>query len=434
MEIKKEVKMDIKQLLDNVKQIHRINFQDIITIDGYDENFTFNDKYYDIENQRFRNQVISCCHRCETNNCNTVIEKEKDKYQSYKLENVSHGSHTVDFLNASGLTENDIIQKFKTGWIDTPVLFLMENPSVNYHNMYHFCNDKYPTNAWYWIHGKKELLDSNDIDNYLKQGLYGDMVYALLNYYKLSNAYLTNIIKCGMNNKSSFEDEEEAYKNEKYLGTELYKEQCKKICVTNILANEIKCLTNNSNKLKVIAFGGNSYSIAKEFFQYSDDETISELNIQLVQLPHPSSILSNNYRKYIVKGIMVDLLSDDKKFLIKRPKENVRCIIKDIIDEYKSSGIKVESLSALKRTQKNLVLRYKEKTSIFNDRKYITEVFIMANPNNEYICNPVKIGYGYNFIDKTYWGYDYSNKVFIPVESIKTFDIFKKVIEKIADE
>ena len=26
------------------------------------------------------------------------------------------------------------------------------------------------------------------------------------------------------------------------------------------------------------------------------------------------------------------------------------------------------------------------------------------------------------------------NKVFIPVESIKTFDIFKKVIEKIADE
>ena len=55
--------MDVKQLLDNVKQIHRINFQDIITIDGYDENFAFNDKYYDIENQRFRNQVISCCHR-----------------------------------------------------------------------------------------------------------------------------------------------------------------------------------------------------------------------------------------------------------------------------------------------------------------------------------------------------------------------------------
>ena len=152
--------MDVKQLLDNVKQIHRINFQDIITIDGYDENFAFNDKYYDIENQRFRNQVISCCHRCEEKNCNTVIvdgnsNSKEYKYQSYKLENVSHGSHTIDFLNASGLTENDIIQKFKTGWDDTPVLFLMENPSVNYHNMYHICNDKYPTNAWYWIYGKK---------------------------------------------------------------------------------------------------------------------------------------------------------------------------------------------------------------------------------------------------------------------------------------
>lgn len=317
--------MDVKQLLDNVKQIHRINFQDIITIDGYDENFAFNDKYYDIENQRFRNQVISCCHRCEEKNCNTVIvdgnsNSKEYKYQSYKLENVSHGSHTIDFLNASGLTENDIIQKFKTGWDDTPVLFLMENPSVNYHNMYHICNDKYPTNAWYWIYGKKELLDNNDLDDYLKQGWYGDMVYALLNYYKLSNAYLTNIIKCGMNNKGSFENEEEAYKNEKYLGTKLYKEQCKKTCMTNILANEIKCLTNNSNKLKVIAFGKNSYSLAKEFFQYNDDETVSKLNIQLVQLPHPSSRLSNIYRKYIVKGIMKDLLSDDKKFLIKKPK------------------------------------------------------------------------------------------------------------------
>lgn len=59
---------------------------------------------------------------------------------------------------------------------------------------------------------KKELLDNNDLDDYLKQGWYGDMVYALLNYYKLSNAYLTNIIKCGMNNKGSFENEEEAYK------------------------------------------------------------------------------------------------------------------------------------------------------------------------------------------------------------------------------
>lgn len=430
--------MDFKQLLDNVKQIHRINFQDIITIDGYDENFAFNDKYYDIENQRFRNQVISCCHRCETNNCNTVIEdgnsnSKEYKYQSYKLENVSHGSHTIDFLNASGLIENDIIQEFKTGWNDTPVLFLMENPSVNYHDMYHFCNDKYPTNAWYWIYGKKELLDNNYLDDYLKQGWYGDMVYALLKHYRLSNAYLTNIIKCGMNNKSSFENEEEAYKNEKYLGTEFYNDQCKKICITNILANEIKCLTNNSNKLKVIAFGKNSYSLAKEFFQYGGDKTISKLNIQLVQLPHPSSRLSNNYRKYIVKGFMEDLLSDDKNFLIKRPKENARCI-KDIIDKFKSSGIEVSSSTALRKTQKNLVLSYKEKTSIFSDRKYITEVFIRANPDNEYICNPVKIGYGYNFIDETYWGYDYNNKEFIPVESIKTFDIFKNIIEKMVNE
>ena len=61
-------------------------------------------------------------------------------------------------------------------------------------------------------------------------------------------------------------------------------------------------------------------------------------------------------------------------------------------------------------------------------------MFIRANPDNEYICNPLQIGYGYNFIDETYWGYDYNNKEFIPVESIKTFDIFKNIIEKMVNE
>ena len=32
------------------------------------------------------------------------------------------------------------------------------------------------------------------------------------------------------------------------------------------------------------------------------------------------NLYDNIYRKYIVNGIMKDLLSDDKKFLIKKPK------------------------------------------------------------------------------------------------------------------
>ena len=152
-----------------------------------------------------------------------------------------------------------------------------------------------------------------NIDDYLVQGIYGQMVYALICEYRLSNAYMTNAIKCGLNGE---------YKNgnEGYLGTSWYDRQCISNCVENILAKEIESLTNGYETLKIFAFGSNAYRIVERYLRdtlNNDNSRLSNLRIQLVQLPHPSSRIKNLYRRYAVKGIMNDVLYNDSTFIVK---------------------------------------------------------------------------------------------------------------------
>ena len=433
--------MSYEQIFENVKELHRINFQEVIKLDNYDENVALNDKYYDFTNCRFNDnhKVIGCCKRCEDKECNTITdvsvsEKDRKKYEKFMLENVSHGSHTIDFLNASGLTEDAILKDFQKGWKETPVLFLMENPSIDYHHMYRYCDNKYPTNAWYWIHDKKELQNYKNVDSFLKQGYYGDMVFALIKHYKLANAYLTNIIKCGMNNKNSYSNKEEAYKNESYLGTWWYKDDCKKTCITEILAKEVENLTKEYENLKVVAFGSNAYWLAKEYFQQGENKALSKKNVQLVQLPHPSSRISNNYRKYVVKGILDDLFDNENNFKVKNSNIFDGKTVNRIVEKFKEKGIDVVKMQTLQKKQKKIVIKYKTTSSIFNNKEHLKEVWLMANSGNEFMNNPVKTGYGYNFIDETFWGWNYDNDEYIPIETIKTSEIFKDIIKELLND
>ena len=58
----------------------------------------------------------------------------------------------------------------------------------------------------------------------------------------------------------------------------------------------------------------------------------------------------------------------------------------------------------------------------------------MANSGNEFMNNPVKTGYGYNFIDETFWGWNYDNDEYIPIETIKTSEIFKDIIKELLND
>ena len=427
--------MEYNKIYGNVKELHKINFTEILSINNYDDDFSLTEKYYDFSengkynNGHFKGKIENCCHKCDgfdsIRDDDDVTKEEYEKYKNYRLENVSHGSHTIDYLNAAGFNKFDIDELFNNGsWDDTPVLFLMENPSVDY-EIYHKVGNKYPTRTWYWIHRK--LIKPDDmiqkVDDYLVQGEYGQMVYALICKYKLANAYLTNVIKCGMNNKSDFDFEKEGY-----LGTWWYRDDCKSTCIKEILSKEIHTLRNGYNKIKVFAFGSNAYWLAKDYFQNSSSYALENLEIQLVQLPHPSSRISNNYRKYVVKGILNDVLNSKKFSLSKKELPTKERVKKRLEKEFKEINIKLtESWGTDK-----LTVKYSLENSLFNEEqnenRIVKEIILKGRKNNNILGN---IEMGYNFVDEVYWGWDINKKDYISIDKIKYFETFKKVIESI---
>lgn len=430
--------MSYEQIFENVKELHKINFNEIISVKNYSDSFSpVNTGYHD-----YKFELLGCCHKCEEATCNGVSSDSKERENGYKLQNVSHGSHTIDFLKASGMDDNRIDDLFKNNssnkeeWDDTPVLFLMENPSIDYDNMYVPCNcdnfEKRPTNTWYWIHNKKNPPKDIVLDDYLRQGQYGDMVYALICHYHLANAYLTNVIKCGMN-KTEIKNGKSI---EKYLGTNEYDDDCKRKCMTQILLNEIATLTNGYYKLKIFAFGGNAYWLSKELFQNInsldniniDVERLKKLKIQIVQLPHPSSRLSNSYRKYIVKGIMNDMLRSSDEFALSSLLKDGDKIDDNLLEFLKESCQQEVKLGTNFSKDKYIVCK-KTMTSLLEDCELIKE-FIVKMPTN----NSTKIGFGYNFVESEFWAWDYTKSEYISTEMIELFDVFKNYIEKLISQ
>lgn len=267
--------MNYNLILKNSKELHEINFNQIIKVNNYNDDFSLTEDYYNFnkyvgngeyKNGSFKYEITGCCTKCDPNAILDKNEKwnKKDKteydnyYKDYRLKYVSHGSHTLDFLNAANLNKKEIKHLFENKcWIDTPVLFLMENPSINYEIYEECANGKFPTKTWYWIHRKMQKPSDINTDEYLKQGKYGEMVYSLICKYKLANAYLTNVIKCGLNGHKNGKDD--------YLGTVWYKDECKNKCLNEIFSKEIETLIEGYDQLKIFAFGSNAYWLAKIF-------------------------------------------------------------------------------------------------------------------------------------------------------------------------
>lgn len=422
--------MNFDKVYENVRNLHKINFTEILSISDYDDDFSLSDKYYDFtedgnkyKNGRFKSEIKSCCHKCDS--CNSIRDDvsklDFEKYKNFRLENVSHGSHTIDYLHAAGFDETHIISMFREDdWIDTPVLFLMENPSIDY-EIYEKVEGKYPAKTWYWIHRKLNKPDYmiHNLDNYLVQGKYGEMVYALICKYKLANAYLTNVIKCGMNNKN-----DPNFKNEGYLSTWWYKDECKRTCINEILSKEIKMLRDGYSQMKVFAFGSNAYWLAKDYFQNSSSKTLENLDIQLVQLPHPSSRLSNNYRKYVVDGILKDVIYNHKFPLTKNTLPTKEKIHESLVKAFEKKHIEIRTSSG----KSFLTEKYVLTNSLFSESQIVTGVTLKGSKDNKILG---KIGFGYNFLDEVYWGWDYDKKDYISTREIKYFEEFKSVIDNL---
>lgn len=280
----------VLNVIDIKKQLDLINFNKVLLEDSaglnhlYDPNSQNNQHKY----TQGGHTTFSCT-ICD--NQGWHLPNDPTKRGTHSLKNVSHGTHTFDYLQACG---KDLNTFDFSAWSDIPVLFLFENPS-NDKGIYIPTYNKRPAKRWYWVSddchkinfaGKNKHIDS------FSSKYYNGMVYSLIDLFKLGNAYVTNVVKCGMNNNNG----------DGYLDTSQYNPECIKSCLEKILKEEIKALTNQGQKpLIIFAFGTRTYKLINEAMDLPSFSSIKP-NTTLIEMPHPACFLNNDFRPHIIFG------------------------------------------------------------------------------------------------------------------------------------
>lgn len=236
--------------------LRELNFRDLIKLDVDDVN-QYEYKDYAANNNHHK-PIIGYCTKCEEMGISTCNDEE----EGYCLRNISHGAHARDFLDS-------FTDKYDTAdWNQGGVMFIMENPSKDY-GIYEDTTiiksgvtyTKRPSKDWYWIHTSK---DAKGYPQNFKGGSYGEFVASAIVTFHLANAYMTNLIKCGMNGPA-----------DSFKGIDSYKSECIDKCCKEYLDKEIEII-----KPKVIfTFGTKVYDYVSEHV----GETI-----KVVGLPHPA--------------------------------------------------------------------------------------------------------------------------------------------------
>ena len=264
----------------NLKELRRLNFKELIEYDVDDlERYCFRRCLEDADKgceYPDHPRVVSYCTLCEEAAAEESWEVCEE--ESLRLCYISHGSTTDDFMASS---EKPIIMD---GWHDAPVMFVMENPSkCRYegcgidgknasYNIYEKCRivkddgceyEKWPAKKWYWIHRKQTI---GGYPEEYTGGKYGGFVASVIKEFELSNAYMTNLVKCGLN-----DPDKDAFRN-----TGSYNKNCVELCYAAFLSKEIAAV-----KPKVIfAFGAN----VRWWL-----EKLGDLGrYRVVELPHPA--------------------------------------------------------------------------------------------------------------------------------------------------
>lgn len=200
--------------------LKRINFSDLIQLDHKDP------ANYSIAEYRrsgsHHPNILKYCTACEEGGINNATDGS-----GLALKNISHGAHSEDFISA--LERSPAINI----WHNQPVLFVFETPSTNYGNLYQTVQiglyTKRPAQEWYWVHGAHPCRGYPDS---FAGGRYGDLVRSVILTFRLSNAYVTNLVKCGMNDPEG----------KRFVGIGAFPENCIRTCFKNFLSREIDVL------------------------------------------------------------------------------------------------------------------------------------------------------------------------------------------------
>ena len=235
-----------------MKELRKLNFNKLISV-GVPDVVTYS--YDEYKTNGYKHKPINgYCVSCEEKGCSSSTDDD-----SYKLTNISHGAHSSDFFRA--LKE----KQDTSDWHHEPIMFVYESPSLDYDIYKEVHYDKYhkhPSKDWYWIH--------RDWDSYIaypegfKGGVYGDFVWSAILTFKLANVYVTNLVKCGLNNAEG-----------EFKGLASFKNETVENCYTNFLNEEISII-----KPKIIFAVGSAVEWWVNYF------VTNTCFVQ--QLPHPA--------------------------------------------------------------------------------------------------------------------------------------------------
>ena len=276
-------------------ELKELNFNDLLILDTKVSEYDFN-----VYHKNGNHKIKGFCTKCEEKGLNRC---RCQKYKKYKLQAISHGSTSDDFITA---LENNNIDT--TNWKNDSILFIAEGPS-NVHDWLYEKKEyngytKWPTNQWYWIHDKQKKYSYPD---YFKGKQYGNLFNSIIFTFELKNAYFTNLVKCGLNN------------NGDYRPLKDYNSECINNCFNEYLLKEIKIL----NPRIVFCFG----SYVKKYLinNYPGKRTFS-----LVGLPHPSRrYLSDVFFRYLYFNLILERLYNKKIYSLDEALQKYELFLKN---------------------------------------------------------------------------------------------------------
>ena len=234
-----------------MEELRRLNFNKLISI-GIPDVTTYS--YDEYRNNGCKHTPINgYCISCERKGCNSSQDDD-----SYKLTNITHGTHSSDFFRAINMEQDT------SNWHHEPIIFVYESPSRDY-DIYkevpYSGKNKRPSKDWYWIDRDPSFVTYPEK---FKGGEYGGFVLSAITTFKLTNVYITNLVKCGLNNAEG-----------EFKGLSDFKTETIENCFSNFLKEEISIL-----KPKVIFAVG---AAVEEKVKYFVEDTY-----YVQQLPHPA--------------------------------------------------------------------------------------------------------------------------------------------------
>ncbi len=236
-----------------LRKLRKLNFEKLISV-GVSDVTTYS--FDECKNNGYKHPCINgYCISCEKKGYN----HSKDD-SSYKLTNISHGAHSSDFFQALN-EEKDV-----SNWHEEPIIFVYESPSgsncKHYKKVPYKGYNKHPSKDWYGINHDQ---DFTTYPQGFKRSEYGKFILSAMGTFKLANVYMTNLVKCGLNN---------AERQFKVLAH--FKDETIKNCFSSFLKQEISIL-----KPKIIFAMGSAVECWVKHF-VNDTYYVQ-------QLPHPAA-------------------------------------------------------------------------------------------------------------------------------------------------